>query len=61
MPGEDDNKRKEPRLGDWMKVMLDEIERKRGEQEEAQRELERRGERPEGKRDKDDVPTDTDA
>ncbi|HEY8518488.1 MAG TPA: hypothetical protein VIN61_00290 [Gammaproteobacteria bacterium] len=57
MPAKDDKKHNEPKLSDWMKVMLGEIERKRSEQEEAQRELERR----EGNRDKDDAPTDNNA
>ncbi len=35
-----------PRMSEWMKVMLDEIARKRAEAVEARAELERRGETP---------------
>jgi hypothetical protein len=43
----DDDPQSAPRMSEWMKVMLEEMDRKRAEHEEAKEELERRGEKGE--------------
>ncbi len=57
MAATEDSKRDKP-LTEWMKIMLDEIERKESEQQEAQEELRRRGRSGDNAAGKDDASTD---
>lgn len=53
-----DDKQHRDSLGEWMKVMLEEIERKESEQADAREELRRRGRSDEEAAAKDDASTD---